>query len=401
MTLIGLSLFISFIKEETLIINSIVIQNSRPENIVSLGLGEVVSNIEPESSSVEQVSDDSIFESKGKGIALIIEKEGAALQVQNEITRENGVFFSLVRNSDLYGILRSIRQVEDRFNKRYHYDWVFANDKPFTLDFKKIVSKFVSGRSIFVELTDEFWSIPEWIDKDRAKEVRKEMARQKIKYGNSESYRLMCRFNSGLFYKLPALQDYRYYWRIEPDIEYHCDIDYDPFKMMREENKIYGFTLAPLELHTTVETLWDTVKNYTQIFPQKLAPNNNFLFLTDDEGENFNMCHFWSNFEIGDLEFFRSETYNHFFDYLDQIGGIFYERWGDAPIHTIAVSLLLPKDQLHFFQNTGYFHNPNGDCPRNFDIRMEKNCDCNHKFDTTWGINSCITKYFDVNGYER
>ena len=32
----------------------------------------------------------------------------------------------------------------------------------------------------------------------------------------------------------------------------------------------------------------------------------------------YNLCHFWSNFELGDLRFFRSRPYLDFFDYLDR-----------------------------------------------------------------------------------
>lgn len=37
-------------------------------------------------------------------------------------------------------------------------------------------------------------------------------------------------------------------------------------------------------------------------------------------------CHFWSNFEIGRLSFFRSAPYLQLFDHLDRAGGFFYER---------------------------------------------------------------------------
>ena len=33
----------------------------------------------------------------------------------------------------------------------------------------------------------------------------------------------------------------------------------------------------------------------------------------------------WSNFEIGDLDFWRGEAYSKFFDYLDEQGGFYYE----------------------------------------------------------------------------
>jgi alpha 1,2-mannosyltransferase len=36
------------------------------------------------------------------------------------------------------------------------------------------------------------------------------------------------------------LDEYDYYWRIEPDVDYYCDIDYDVFKFMRDNNKKYG-----------------------------------------------------------------------------------------------------------------------------------------------------------------
>ena len=33
----------------------------------------------------------------------------------------------------------------------------------------------------------------------------------------------------------------------------------------------------------------------------------------------------WSNFEIADLDFWRSDAYLKFFEFLDQSGGFYYE----------------------------------------------------------------------------
>lgn len=33
----------------------------------------------------------------------------------------------------------------------------------------------------------------------------------------------------------------------------------------------------------------------------------------------------WSNFEIADLDLWRSEAYSKFFDFLDEKGGFYYE----------------------------------------------------------------------------
>ena len=74
-------------------------------------------------------------------------------------------------------------------------------------------------------------------------------------------------------------------------------------------------------------------------------------FLSDDGGETYNRCHceevflrsdvspkndwsrasVWSNFEIADMDFWRGEAYTAFFDYLDSLGGFYYEV---RPRHT-------------------------------------------------------------------
>lgn len=80
-------------------------------------------------------------------------------------------------------------------------------------------------------------------------------------------------------------------------------------------------------------------------------------------GDNLNPI-VWSNFEIGDLDFWRGEAYAKFFDYLDQKGGFYYERWGDAPVHSIGAALFARKDQIHFFSDIGYRHEPFQHCPQ-------------------------------------
>ena len=34
------------------------------------------------------------------------------------------------------------------------------------------------------------------------------------------------------------------------------------------------------------------------------------------------------------------------------------ERWGDAPVHSLATALLLRADEVHFFDQIGYYHEP-------------------------------------------
>jgi Glycolipid 2-alpha-mannosyltransferase len=57
----------------------------------------------------------------------------------------NAVFVFLARNSDLEGVVSSVRQMEDRFNRNYNYPWVFLNDEPFTDEFIKCVCLYFLG----------------------------------------------------------------------------------------------------------------------------------------------------------------------------------------------------------------------------------------------------------------
>ena len=212
--------------------------------------------------------------------------------------RMNATFVTLARNSDVWEIARSIRQVEDRFNRRYNYDWVFLNDKPFDATFKKITSSLVSGKTHYGEIPKEHWSFPPHIDQDKAKKVREDMAQRKIIYGDSISYRHMCRFESGFFYRQPLMMNYDYYWRVEPSVELYCDIHYDPFRYMHENNKKYSFVLSLYEYVETIPTLWDSVKKFMKNHPEHIAEDNVMGFLSDDGGENYNHCHFVSLFSV-------------------------------------------------------------------------------------------------------
>lgn len=208
--------------------------------------------------------------------------------------RMNATFVTLARNSDVYDIAKSIRQVEDRFNRRYNYDWVFLNDKPFDDTFKKVTSSLVSGKTHYGLIPKDHWSYPEWIDLDKAKKVREDMKARKIIYGDSVSYRHMCRYESGFFFRHPLMLNYEYYWRVEPSIELFCDVHYDPFRVMVEEGKKYSFVLSLYEYGETIKTLWDSTKKFMKNHPEHISPDNSLEFLSDDNGETYNNCHFVS-----------------------------------------------------------------------------------------------------------
>ncbi|WFD35283.1 hypothetical protein MCUN1_002134 [Malassezia cuniculi] len=290
----------------------------------------------------------------------------------NKMPRVKAGFVVLVRNQELEDMKSSMRDVEDRFNRKFGYPWIFLNDKPFTEEFKNGVRSMTRSECRFGLVPTEHWSYPSWIDQEKAAREREKMVANDVIYGGSESYRHMCRFQSGFFWRNNATLDLDYYWRVEPGVRLYCDIDYDPFMFMAINNKQYGFTISLHEYEATIPTLWKETQEFIRAHPEFVASDNALGFITDDPSkgifdQKYNNCHFWSNFEIGDMRLWRSPAYRAYFEHLDRAGGFFYERWGDAPVHSIAASIFLNRSQIHHFEDIGYYHVPFTHCPANIE----------------------------------
>lgn len=130
-------------------------------------------------------------------------------------------------------------------------------------------------------------------------------------------------------------------------------------------NKTYGFTIAVKELKETVPNIFRYASAYKRkhnlsskglwemfIEPpeekSKPLPKDDPKYQADlpeeilrsepghgrvpdinpeaMESEIYNMCHFWSNFEIARLDWFRSREYEEFFEMMDRSGGFWMER---------------------------------------------------------------------------
>lgn len=340
----------------------------------------------------------------------------------------NATFVMLTKNDEIDGVLHSINSLESHFNQWFHYPYVFLNNVPFSEDFKKQIKGAVSGDVHFGLVDKPTWEIPEEsTDPEAFKNAIETQGDRGFLYGGSASYHRMCRFYSGSFYKHPLVQRHEWYWRVEPEVDFYCDITYDPFFEMARHNKKYGFTILIEEIYATIpnlfrftmaflkkyklqpKTLWKLLSlnhnilktsnqelqdwvNYERDVEPKIVekvviedflkgedPTNmiglNFLVrrsrsptpIVEDKFENqeYNMNHFWSNFEIARVDAFDNEIYNAYFEYLDKMGGFWKERWGDAPVHSLGLALVMDVDDIHYFRDIGYQHSVMAHCPKN------------------------------------
>ncbi|KAG8754742.1 alpha 1,2-mannosyltransferase 2.4.1 [Serendipita sp. 396] len=314
------------------------------------------------------------------------------ISLEEEPRRANASFVILARNGELKEVIESLKQIEDRFNRKYHYPYVFLNEQPFTNEFKRWTQEVISSKAHYGVIPPDHWYQPGHIDEARAAMMRQTLVDDDVIYGGSVSYRNMCRFNSGFFYRHPLMQQFRYYWRVEPGVKFFCDIETDPFLYMQDHNKTYGFTISLYEYERTIPSLWVVTKEFMRRHPEYLPEDNALSFISDDQGETYNLCHFWSNFEIADMDLWRSEAYTKYFEFLDSVGGFYYERWGDAPVHSIGAALFSRKDQIHFFREIGYRHDPFQHCPQGDHHRNGK-CWCEEKDNFDYDGYSCTYRY--------
>ena len=303
---------------------------------------------------------------------IAVSKSSLLMTRTNPGRRAKAAIVVLARNSDLHGVLLSMRRLEERFNGKYHYPYVFLNEQAFDDNFKQQTSGSTRGRTMYGLIPSQHWSLPEWLEQEDFDAARARMKQAGVLYADKSSYHFMCRFYSGFFHQHPLLQEFDYYWRMEPDVHYYCDLDYDPFVFMEERGIQYGFVITILELPKTIPSLWNTTRAFMDKHAASLPQENLMDFVTSDSGDDYNLCHFWSNFEIGSFGFLRSEEYQAYFKHLDQANGFFLERWGDAPVHSLAAAMFLNKSQVHHFQDIGYRHNSFTHCP----ARLRNNCAC-------------------------
>jgi hypothetical protein len=162
----------------------------------------------------------------------------------------------------------------------------------------------------------------------------------------------MCRFHSGEIYKHPALLGYDWYWRLDSDSFLLSRIDYDVFDRMEERGFEYAYCNQEDKDESFVTVnLWETTKKFIEdngIVPVSLTHR-----LKD---EKWDLDIFYTNFEIGKFSFFRSQQYMSYYDALDKTGMMYYNRWGDAPIHWLGVRMFLPDEKVWCVKDITYQH---------------------------------------------
>lgn len=140
--------------------------------------------------------------------------------------------------------------------------------------------------------------------------------------GFNIGYRSMCRFFSGEMFKLPIMQNYRYYIRLDCDSRFERGLSISLFDWFTNQNLNYAFIKSAIQLDHP-----DVVRGLKQAVLEYM-PRRRRVFYPRYFGRKM----YYTNFEMGSLAFFTSSRWLDLYEFLDARGGFYLNRWGDAPV---------------------------------------------------------------------
>lgn len=229
-------------------------------------------------------------------------------------------------------LFQSLSSLDSNFNNVYNYPIVIFHENISVINQSLIRSS--SNSDIYFQAVK--FEIPDFLPKNFTQ----------LSCRCHIGYRHMCRFHSKLIYDQPIICGFDYAWRLDDDSKIKRPIKYDIFEYMREKNFLYGYVAITRDSPACTINLWENTSKY--INNSSIAPT----FFA--EWKQYWV--YYNNFEVSRLSLWLSDDYQKFIDYIDKLGGIYYYRWGDAPIKSIAVSLFVRKNETHYFHDIGYQH---------------------------------------------
>jgi alpha 1,2-mannosyltransferase len=313
---------------------------------------------------------------------MTIAKAGIFILTQNTIERK------IYLKNCLYFLFKN-------FNKKYNYPVIILHEGDYDDNAQSEIKNSIrqNHRHVvtFKQIDKGDFDVPSHIDKERLEKV---VELQPVPYWRNGRYRSMCYFWIKHFFKYT--NDFDYVMRLDDDSIIEEPIVTDLFQTMVEKEYVYISNLLHVDcgicnygMKEMFEKILPSAKSQLndKMFIKSKIPKNTVIMdkfkelYRLNEGKNLEIETFnddietemplmyYNNFFITDTRFWKREEVKYIIDAIDKHGGIFYYRYGDAPLHTIIVSLLEPRKTTRtvfkyskrlqrevFVDNDGNFH---------------------------------------------
>ncbi|KAH9598118.1 Glycosyl transferase [Trypanosoma melophagium] len=259
----------------------------------------------------------------------------------------NGVILILIGKSTDRFVSDMLPRLEVFFLKRYSYP-VHIFYENISDDVRLAISAAIpSAYRVELEDVSRFWgSLPDGISEEKLRTWMSTVSQRKAQ---GRGYRIMCRFWAGLVWQLPSLDGYDYYWRLDDDSFLTTYVPCDVFQVMHWHQCSYGYMYIKKDPPALTKDLWATFQRwaYGALTSEEISDITD-KFVTGNETlgkKKFRAFMYYNNFEVGTIALKRHPLYASMFRFLDveEPRGIMRYRWGDAPIHTLGVEVVMHR----------------------------------------------------------
>jgi hypothetical protein len=290
--------------------------------------------------------------------------------------KPNAAIFYLTQNTDVRRtyLKTSLYFLFRHFNDTFKYPVLIFHEGDYDLKAQEDVLKSIreSRRSLvsFQILDAEDFQLPAHLDAQRIKSI---IGLKPVPYWRTDKYRMMCRWWIKGFAKYAS--GYDYVMRLDDDSFIEEPIHKDMFECMREKGSAYASNLVhtdcslccygmreffdPLFQKEGKKDLLDQLFIHVRI-PMRTFQSHTFrsvmsinghtdLSKIGNELDTWSPIIYYNNFFVMDMNVWRQQKIQDAVEAIDRNGSIFYYRWGDAPLHTILMSLFAGPEKIERF----------------------------------------------------
>jgi Glycolipid 2-alpha-mannosyltransferase len=258
------------------------------------------------------------------------------------------------------------------FNAVFQYPVILFHEGDFTLKDQEDVLMGIRESCrhwvSFQTMDPEDFKVPSHLDADK---VRRVVALKPVPYWRNDKYRMMCRWWLLGFQKYAV--NYDYVMRLDDDSFIEEPLTQDMFRILKNKQSVYASNL----IHTDCALCCYGMREFfepkfkaagrselmSELFmptkiPMKAIQCHTFRSVLTLNGVShipeelaaWSPIIYYNNFFVMDMNFWRRSDVQELCREIDQNGSIFYYRWGDAPLHTLIVSLLAGPSRIERFR---------------------------------------------------
>ena len=266
-----------------------------------------------------------------------------------------GARHSSYGQSTMQQLRKSVGLLYENYNAKQRDDVVFLHTGDVTAPMQASVLSLCGPEARFVQLAKHHFELPPGVD-PHSKEW---LFPNKFSIG----YRHMVRFFTVGIWDVVSELGYKYVMRLDDDAYVLSPITYNIFAHMAERRLDYGFRLTSWEHGEPAKRgeFHKFVRDYA--LQRGIKPYWGLAdSCPDDRLENFTpercgqLYTIYNNFFVSNVSFWRRPDVQAFVKHIDASKTIYYNRWGDALWHSVAVQLFLPRERVHMFDDFAYEH---------------------------------------------